>query len=55
MSILESQDRDISRLYRVHRTLHQMMSDRGYIVQEDHLAMSLEQFKSKYAPNGEIK
>ncbi|KAJ3363638.1 DNA-directed RNA polymerases II 24 kDa polypeptide (RNA polymerase II subunit 5) [Allomyces arbusculus] len=48
-------DRDVTRLYRVHKTIFQMMVDRGYVVQEDLLNMTLDDFRARHAPNGSVQ
>ena len=36
---------DVSKIYRAYKTLQQMMRDRGYIVSDEELNISLEDFK----------
>lgn len=38
---------EVTRLFRVWRTLHQMLRDRGYLIDPDQLELSMEEFKSK--------
>ncbi|KAJ3248198.1 hypothetical protein HDU78_001598 [Chytriomyces hyalinus] len=45
---MESEDRDAVKLWRVHKTVHQMVNDRGFLVGEHELNMSLEQFKADH-------
>lgn len=41
-------EEEIRRFFRIHKTLHQMLNDRGYIVTESELGMTHEQFVDKY-------
>ncbi|KAJ3401559.1 hypothetical protein HDU80_005920 [Chytriomyces hyalinus] len=45
---MESEDRDAVKLWRVHKTVHQMVNDRGFLVGEHELNMSLDQFKADH-------
>jgi DNA-directed RNA polymerase I, II, and III subunit RPABC1 len=47
-------ERDISRLAKVYKTVHEMVSDRGYMVASTELEMSLNDFTQKYSRNGVI-
>ena len=47
-------DRETTRLWRVYKTLHQIVHDRGYVVSQAELDMSLNEFISTYAPSGSI-
>lgn len=38
---------DVTRLFRVWRTLHQMLRDRGYLIDPDQLELSMDEFKVK--------
>ncbi|KAL7747275.1 DNA-directed RNA polymerases II 24 kDa polypeptide (RNA polymerase II subunit 5) [Sorochytrium milnesiophthora] len=49
-----SDDRETTRLYRVYRTLKQMLRDRGYTVLQSDLDTSLEEFSTRYAPSGTV-
>ena len=49
-----SVDRETSRLWRVHRTVHQLVHDRGYVVSQAELEMSLQEFTSTFAPTGSV-
>ncbi|KAJ1024237.1 hypothetical protein NDA18_004409 [Ustilago nuda] len=45
-------DRETVRLWRVNRTIHELVRDRGYQVADDEINIDLETFKSEYAPTG---
>ncbi|KAK0742223.1 RNA polymerase [Apiosordaria backusii] len=45
-------DKEVSRLWRAWRTIHEMVADRGYELAEDEIKMSLEAFKQKFT-NGD--
>ncbi|XP_021753210.1 DNA-directed RNA polymerases II and IV subunit 5A-like [Chenopodium quinoa] len=45
---MASSDEEITRLYRIQRTIMQMLNDRGYIVADHELNMSKQQFISRY-------
>ncbi|GAA6031611.1 hypothetical protein JCM8097_006548 [Rhodosporidiobolus ruineniae] len=45
-------ERETARLFRVSRTVHELVRDRGYGISEDEIAMSLDEFKGQYAPGG---
>jgi hypothetical protein len=47
--------REITRLWRVYKTVHEMVSDRGYLVAKSELEMSLEDFKQTYTTGGVIE
>ncbi|EPZ34645.1 DNA-directed RNA polymerase I [Rozella allomycis CSF55] len=42
------------RLWRVHKTVHQMVHDRGYVVSQSELDLSLQDFLTKFGQNGMI-
>jgi DNA-directed RNA polymerases I, II, and III subunit RPABC1 len=44
---MSSQD-EILRLWRIHRTCWEMLKDRGYLVPDDRLELSLETFREDY-------
>lgn len=44
-------EREASRLWRVRRTAHEMVRDRGYEISEDEIRMSLDVFKATYCDN----
>ncbi|GAA6015002.1 hypothetical protein JCM10207_008699 [Rhodosporidiobolus poonsookiae] len=45
-------ERETARLFRVSRTVHELVNDRGYAIAEDELKMSLDDFKQMYAAGG---
>ncbi|KAG8907164.1 DNA-directed RNA polymerases II 24 kDa polypeptide (RNA polymerase II subunit 5) [Tulasnella sp. 403] len=51
---MSDDDREIARLWRINRTIHELVQDRGYEVSEDELAMDLQTFKEQYARNGMV-
>ncbi|KAI8811801.1 RNA polymerase [Cladochytrium replicatum] len=54
MADLDQGSKDAARLWKIYRTLHEMVYDRGYLVSEDELNMTLEEFKyAKQSRNGE--
>ena len=48
------ENRETVRLWRVHKTVHQLVHDRGYVVAQSELDMTLSDFCSLYAPSGAI-
>jgi len=44
-------DREASRLWRVRRTVHEMVRDRGYEIADEEINMSLDNFKMSYCDN----
>ena len=49
-----SADREVTRLWRIHKTIHQLVHDRGYVVSQAELDMTLQEFTDTYAPSGSI-
>ncbi|KAL8292920.1 hypothetical protein RQP46_000614 [Phenoliferia psychrophenolica] len=45
---MDEAERETARLYRVNRTIHELVRDRGYAISEDEIKMSLEDFKLSY-------
>ncbi|GAA5832765.1 hypothetical protein JCM11251_005754 [Rhodosporidiobolus azoricus] len=45
-------ERETARLFRVSRTVHELVRDRGYAIAEDEIKMSLDEFKGLYAAGG---
>lgn len=52
-----SADKEASDVYRVRKTLCQMLNDRGYNISDDDLHMTLEEFKGEFTDSvsGRIK
>jgi DNA-directed RNA polymerase I, II, and III subunit RPABC1 len=44
-------EEEITRLYRVRKTLMQMLKDRDYVIVDHDLNMTLSQFKNKHGEN----
>lgn len=44
-------EEELSRLYRVHKTVLEMLNDRGYLVGEFEINMSKQEFLQKYGEN----
>ncbi|KAK1148531.1 DNA-directed RNA polymerases II 24 kDa polypeptide (RNA polymerase II subunit 5) [Aspergillus melleus] len=42
-------DREMTRLWRTFKTVHELLADRGYSITEEELQLSLDDFKRKYA------
>ncbi|KAI9304838.1 RNA polymerase [Cunninghamella echinulata] len=51
---MDNSNNEVTRLWRVFRTTHQMVHDRGYLVSQSELDMELETFKRTFAPSGEV-
>ncbi|KAJ2752846.1 DNA-directed RNA polymerases II 24 kDa polypeptide (RNA polymerase II subunit 5) [Coemansia aciculifera] len=51
---MDADAREITRLWRVYRTVHQLSKDRNYLVASADLERSLDKFKAEYAPNGKV-
>jgi len=51
---MNEEDRNVARLWKVNRTIHELVSDRGFEVSEDELLMDLQSFREQYAPNGAV-
>jgi len=47
-------DRETARLWRINRTIHELVNDRGFQVSDDELKMDLNTFRSLYASNGRV-
>ncbi|ESQ41997.1 hypothetical protein EUTSA_v10015613mg [Eutrema salsugineum] len=45
---MDLSEKEISKLFRVHKTVNQMLKDRGYIVMDSEIEMTKEQFLEKY-------
>ena len=46
---------EISRLWRVYKTVHEMVSDRGYLVSKNELELPIEDFTDTYSTAGLIE
>ncbi|KAJ1939284.1 DNA-directed RNA polymerases II 24 kDa polypeptide (RNA polymerase II subunit 5), partial [Linderina macrospora] len=46
--------REVTRLWRVYRTVHQMCSARGYLVSHRDIERDLDSFRSEFAPAGKV-
>ncbi|KAJ2326812.1 DNA-directed RNA polymerases II 24 kDa polypeptide (RNA polymerase II subunit 5) [Coemansia sp. RSA 2681] len=51
---MDADAREITRLWRVYRTVHQMCKDRNYLVASTDLDRPLDNFKAEYAPSGKV-
>ncbi|KAI9277200.1 RNA polymerase [Phascolomyces articulosus] len=51
---MDSGSNEATRLWRVFRTAHQMVHDRGYLVSQNDLDMELDTFKRQFAPTGDV-
>jgi DNA-directed RNA polymerases I, II, and III subunit RPABC1 len=47
-------DRETTRLWRANKTVHQLVHDRGYVVSQGELEMTLNEFVSTFAPTGSV-
>ena len=47
-------DRETTRLWRANKTVHQLVQDRGYVVSQAELEMTLNEFVSTFAPTGSV-
>jgi len=51
---MSDDDREVARLWRINRTIHELVADRGYQASEEELTMDLQTFKEGFARNGLI-
>ena len=51
---MESYERDTVRLWRVHKTAHHMVHDRGYVVSQAELDLSLPEFVQTFGAGSAI-
>ncbi|KAJ1899898.1 DNA-directed RNA polymerases II 24 kDa polypeptide (RNA polymerase II subunit 5) [Kickxella alabastrina] len=51
---MDTDSREISRMWRVYRTVHQMCKDRNYLVAASELDRSLDDFRAQFAPSGKV-
>lgn len=49
-----SVDRETTRLWRANKTIHQLVHDRGYVVSQAELEMTLPEFMTTFAPTGSV-
>jgi DNA-directed RNA polymerases I, II, and III subunit RPABC1 len=47
-------DKNVSRLWKVYKTVHEMVSDRGFLVSSSELDMSLDHFVQQYSRGGVV-
>merc|ERR1712130_1026435 len=47
-----NEDREVARLWRINRTIHELVADRGYEVSEDEINIDFDSFKAEMASNG---
>ncbi|RSH85163.1 DNA-directed RNA polymerases II 24 kDa polypeptide (RNA polymerase II subunit 5) [Saitozyma podzolica] len=45
-------DRELARLWRVSRTVHEMVRDRGYLIADHEISTSFDQFKNDHGASG---
>merc|ERR1711998_525239 len=50
-TVVMSSDEEIGRLFRIRRTMAKMLHDRGYLVSQADINMTLDGFKEKYTDN----
>ncbi|PVU96375.1 hypothetical protein BB561_001223 [Smittium simulii] len=51
---MEAEAREVSRLWRIYKTIYQMCRDRGYLVGQRDLERDLDSFKMEFAPNNVV-
>ncbi|KAJ1719563.1 DNA-directed RNA polymerases II 24 kDa polypeptide (RNA polymerase II subunit 5) [Coemansia erecta] len=51
---MDSDAREITRMWRVYRTIHQMCRDRGYLIAASDLNRPLDEFRSQFASSGKV-
>ncbi|KAJ1834765.1 DNA-directed RNA polymerases II 24 kDa polypeptide (RNA polymerase II subunit 5) [Coemansia sp. RSA 2711] len=51
---MDSDAREVTRMWRAYRTIHQMCKDRHYLVASTDLSRTLDQFRAEFAPNGKV-
>jgi len=52
---MSEEERNVARLWKVNRTIHELVSYRGFEVSEDELQMDLATFRDQYAPNSVVE
>ncbi|KAI9143782.1 RNA polymerase [Paraphysoderma sedebokerense] len=50
----DADEREVARLWRVHKTIHQLVNDRGYLVSQSELEMDLDTFRNTYGRGGTV-
>ncbi|KAI5476119.1 DNA-directed RNA polymerases I, II, and III subunit RPABC1 [Pseudohyphozyma bogoriensis] len=48
----EEGEREIARLYRVNRTIHELVRDRGFAISDEEIKLTLDEFKVQYGVTG---
>ncbi|KAG8920671.1 DNA-directed RNA polymerases II 24 kDa polypeptide (RNA polymerase II subunit 5) [Tulasnella sp. 419] len=48
------EEREVARLWKINRTIHELVQDRGFQVSSDELTMDLATFKQQYARSGNV-
>ncbi|KAJ2805081.1 DNA-directed RNA polymerases II 24 kDa polypeptide (RNA polymerase II subunit 5) [Coemansia guatemalensis] len=51
---MDSDTREITRMWRVYRTIHQLCRDRNYLIANSDLTRTLDQFRSEFASSGTV-
>ncbi|KAJ2345172.1 DNA-directed RNA polymerases II 24 kDa polypeptide (RNA polymerase II subunit 5) [Coemansia sp. RSA 2618] len=51
---MDTDAREVTRMWRVYRTVHQMCKDRHYLVANSDLSRTLDQFRAEFAPSGKV-
>jgi len=51
----DTEERETARLWRIHKTVHHMVHDRGYIVSQAELDMTLSEFVQTYGSGGIVR
>lgn len=51
----EQREREIVKMWRIRRTVLQMMHDRAYLVADKELTMTLAEFRARYVPAGSLE
>jgi len=50
----DKESKEISRLWKVNRTIHELVRDRGYQITDEEINMSIDEFKRRFASTGAI-
>ncbi|KAG0091101.1 DNA-directed RNA polymerases II 24 kDa polypeptide (RNA polymerase II subunit 5) [Podila epicladia] len=51
---MDNESREIVRLWRVYRTIHQLCNHRGYLISQAELDQDLESFRTNFATHGKV-